>query len=374
MALLSITILLLYLITIGSLIYGFDKVSISHLDDTTVQTKFSVIIPFRNEAEHLPVLLESISALNYPESHFEIIFVDDTSEDNSVEIIKRIFQNTMFNYRIIKNIKQSSAPKKDAITSAINTAAFDWIITTDADCHLPKYWLDAFDNYIQHNKAQCIAGPVTYENTDSFLKRFQLLDFLSLQGATIGGFGIRKPFLCNGANFCYKKQLFQQLNGFEGNSHISSGDDIFLLQKVVQRNKNQVHYLKNKHAIVTTHPQQSFKDLVSQRVRWAAKTSSYNSLFGKLIALIVFLMNGYLVCTPLLVLAGFVSAKFLMYLFVVKFCIDFLLLFKTARFYNQEHYLPSYIISSILYPIFSVFIMFVSIFKGFKWKGRSYSK
>ena len=71
---------------------------------------------------------------------------------------------------------------------------------------LPKYWLDSFDEFIQQTHAICIAAPITYQTNPSFLNRFQALDILSLQGATIGGFGINKPFLCNGANFGYKKE------------------------------------------------------------------------------------------------------------------------------------------------------------------------
>jgi hypothetical protein len=62
------------------------------------------------------------------------------------------------------------------------------------------------------------------------LHHFQQLDIASLQGATIGSFGINKGFMCNGANFVYQI-LFQELNGFHGNDTIASGDDVFLLQK-----------------------------------------------------------------------------------------------------------------------------------------------
>ena len=40
---------------------------------------------------------------------------------------------------------------------------------------------------------------------------FQQLDFLSLQGATIGGFGLGKACMCNGANFGYAKKLFHHI-------------------------------------------------------------------------------------------------------------------------------------------------------------------
>lgn len=374
MLIITIVILILYLLLIGSFVIGFDNVKLSPPQNLTPEIKFSIVIPFRNEAECLPDLLTSIVDLKYPKHKFEILFVDDDSEDESVNLIRRKLSKTEIDFSILTNTKHCKSPKKEAITKAISQSKFEWIITTDADCILPKYWLDSFDCFIQTNDTKFIVAPVTYHNIASFLKRFQLLDFLSLQGASIGGFGMHQPILCNGANLAYKKSLFLDLNGFEGNDHISSGDDIFLLQKVTSKFPTHIHYLKSENAIVQTIPQLNFKALVSQRVRWAAKTTSYNSIFGKLTGLIVFVMNGFLVCSPLFVLANFISLKTLVYVFIIKLSIDFLLLFKTARFFNQESYLSSFFISSLLYPIFSVYVVFISIFKDYKWKDRPYYK
>lgn len=374
MLIISIIIIILYLALLGSFNIGFDKVESVSLEDISVKTSFSIVIPFRNEAEHLPDLLDSILALNYVKQKYEILFVDDQSEDESVQLIRSKLSKTKIDFSILRNDKNTDSPKKSAITKAISQSKYDWIVTTDADCKLPKYWLDTFDCFIQKKHSKFVIAPVTYYKNTTFLKRFQLLDFLSLQGVGIGGFGIKKPILCNGANLAYTKTLFRELNGFEGNTHISSGDDIFLLEKAVHKYPEHVHYLKNEHAIVETLAQPNFKSLISQRVRWASKSSSYGSLFAKLSGIIVFLMNGFLVCAPLLVLANFISVKILMYTFIIKFCIDFLLLFKTARFFNQESYLASYVFSSFMYPLFTVYVVFVSVFKGYKWKDRSYNK
>jgi cellulose synthase/poly-beta-1,6-N-acetylglucosamine synthase-like glycosyltransferase len=237
---------------------------------------------------------------------------------------------------------------------------------------LPKYWLDAFDCYIQSHEAKYIVAPVTYSKANSFFERFQILDFLSLQGATIGGFGIKKPFLCNGANLAYKKSFFLKIGGFEGNTNIASGDDIFLLEKAIKSDPKSVHYLKNLHARVKTLPEPNIKSLISQRKRWAAKTSNYNNLFGKLTGISVLFMNAFIICLTMITLAGIIQPKVLIYTFVIKFCLDFLLLYKTVRFFNQEQYLLSYFFSSIFYPFFSVFVAFASIFKGYEWKGRTF--
>ncbi|WP_034062517.1 glycosyltransferase [Lacinutrix jangbogonensis] len=374
MILILIIITFLYLALILTLAFGFDKVAVFKIEDIKAETKFSIIIPFRNEAENLPELLVSIGKLDYPKSHYEFIFVDDESEDDSVDIIARFLTSFQNKSSVIKNIRLTNSPKKDAITSAIKTAKHNWIVTTDADCILPKYWLDTLDCFIQQKQCEMIVAPVTYYKNNSFLKRFQLLDFLSLIGATVGGFGIGKPFLCNGANLAYKKTLFLELNGFDGNNEIASGDDIFLLQKAIKHNVNAVQFLKCKSAIVKTKPQPTLQSLISQRKRWAAKTSNYNSTFGKIVGLIVLLMNASLVCSFLLVLLGLLHFKPLLYIFAIKSLVDFLLIFKTARFFNQENQLFNIIFSSLLYPFFSVYIAFISMFFKYKWKGRSFKK
>ncbi|HEX9827497.1 MAG TPA: glycosyltransferase [Flavobacteriaceae bacterium] len=372
MTLIALIITLFYVVLIGSFVLGFDKVEEFQLKDIPAKTKFTIIVPFRNEAEHLPLLLKSISELNYPKERFEFIFVDDESSDNSVKLIEKFLGKFHNGSRIINNNRQTNAPKKDAISTALAIANYEWIVTTDADCILPKYWLDTFDCFIQSHDVNYIVAPVTYTKVHSFFERFQVLDFLSLQGATIGGFGIKRPFLCNGANLAYRTSLFNTLKGFEGNTNIASGDDIFLLEKAMKKEPQHVCYLKNLHATVSTIPETNFKNLVSQRLRWAAKTSSYSNLFGKLTGILVLFMNALIICLIMITAVGIVPPKVLIYTFLIKFGLDFLLLFKTVRFFNQEHYLLSYFFASILYPFFSVFVAFASIFRGYEWKGRTF--
>ena len=372
MTFITLVITLFYVAIIGSFVFGFDKVAEFQLKDIPAKTKFTIIIPFRNEAEHLPFLLNSIIGLNYPRDSFEIIFVDDASSDNSAKLIEGFQKKSGIDSKLIDNIRLSNAPKKDAISTAIKIAKYDWIVTTDADCILPKYWLDTYDCFIQGHDAKYIVAPVTYNSVNTFLDRFQLLDFLSLQGTTIGSFGIKKPFLCNGANLAYKASLFKSVNGFDGNTNIASGDDIFLLEKAIKLIPKEVHYLKNLHASVTTLPEPNLKSLISQRKRWASKTSKYSNLFGKLTGIFVLFMNALMICLLMITMAGIVQPKVLIYTFIVKFGLDFLLLFKTLRFFNQEQFLMSYIFSSLIYPFFSVFVAFASIFKGYEWKGRKF--
>ncbi|MFS4483683.1 glycosyltransferase family 2 protein [Hyunsoonleella sp. 2307UL5-6] len=374
MTIISICIAILYLILILSFCFGFDKVKDFLLSDIKAETKFSIVIPFRNEAENLPRLLKSLSALNYPKQLFEIILVDDNSNDDSVNSINIFIKTSALNISVLKNESITKSPKKDAITTAIQHAQHEWIITTDADCILPQYWLDSFDTFIQHKTPVCIVAPVTYFGGNSFLNRFQTLDMYSLQGATIGGFGIHKPFLCNGANFGYTKSVFNAIEGFKGNTDISSGDDVFLLEKIVQKYSKAVHYVKCEKAIVTTKPQTSWNALIQQRLRWAAKTSAYNSWFAKLVGVSIFLMNLTFLILPILSLSGTFNIKIWVYVLVIKLNVDFLLLYKTSAFFNQRGAFKSFLTSFFVYPFFSVYVAIASLFSGYTWKGRSFKR
>jgi glycosyltransferase involved in cell wall biosynthesis len=365
MILVLCVIMFFYCLSIGALIYGFTKVNSFACIELEPKTKFSIIVPFRNEAENLPKLLDSFSKLNYPAALFEVILVDDDSEE-----VFRVESKLAFGVEIIKNRRVSNSPKKDAIKTAMQIVKTDWIITTDADCFAKENWLLSLDDYIQNHDVSMIAGAVTYDGKDSFLHHFQQLDLASLQAATIGSFGLEKGFMCNGANFAYTKSFFQELNGFDGNDGIASGDDVFLLQKAIFKFPEKVCYLKTENNIVVTKPEHNWKSLFHQRVRWASKTGSYQSKFGIGLGLIVFLGNLGLLFVICFLWLGKGNFYVLLFLLLVKFLVDFVLIYKTNKFLKNKT--QFFVISSLLYPFFSVSVALYSWFGKYEWKGRKF--
>lgn len=366
----------LYVALILYFIHGFNRVKEFKTHYEKFDVSFSIIIPFRNEAAHLPQLLESIRELTYFENKYEFIFVDDESTDDSVEIIHQYLSETSTLYSVITNERASGSPKKDAINAAIKKAQFEWIITTDADCILPKHWLYQFGEFSSIYDSKMLVGPVNYaSHTFSFLEHFQILDFLSLQGATIGGFGIKKPFLCNGANLAYEKKTFLELDGFIGNDDIASGDDIFLFEKFYKAYPNTVHFLKSKQAIVTTSAVKTWKELINQRTRWAAKSSSYHLFFGKLVGLFVLLMNMSVIISFFSLFWNQVSFISFLFILIAKNAVDFTLITKTSFFYRgQKKKIRDYEFGSILYPFFSIYIVIKALTSKYSWKGRKFRR
>lgn len=365
----------IYIGLILGFIIGFFRIKTFKPSDAKPKNKFSIVIPFRNEEENLQPLIESLLKIDYPKSLFEVLFIDDESEDASVKKIEHLLgELDNFNYKIIGNERKSQSPKKDAIETAIKHSKHEWIITTDADCIATKKWLQNFNEFIEKKKPKMICAPVTYIEENNFLNTFQILDFMSLIGSTIGGFGINKPFLCNGANMCYQKESFIEVEGFKGNNNISSGDDIFLLEKFLINFKNDVYYLKSKSAIVKTKSAKNTKNLISQHVRWASKTKSYQNSFAKIVGLIVLSMN--LTILGLLFASVFITNTWNVFwqIFSVKLFVDFTLIFITLIFTNQSKKIIFLPLISILHPIFIVFVSLLSFFyKSQEWKGRKIS-
>lgn len=355
-------------------IIGFEKFKTLNYQEEKATTNFSILIPFRNEEDNLPMLLNSITKLNYPKSKFEIIFIDDDSQDNSkVEIEKWQTNNPEIKVSIINNVRFTNSPKKDALTLAISKSKFNWIVTTDADCILPKNWLAMFNKAILNQNPLFIAAPVKFKTENSFLFHFQNFNFLALMGSTIGAFGIKKPFLCNGANLCYSKEIFTSLNGFDGNSKIASGDDVFLLKKMVKNYPERTIYLKWKESIVETKSENNWTSFFQQQLRWASKTSAYTNVFSKSIGIVVFFQNLLLI---LIGIWSIIEVKYFQYfiiLFTLKLLLDFTLIKKTAHFLDSKANCTNYFLSSILYPFFVVIVALSSTIKNYQWKGRTFN-
>ncbi len=363
-----------YVVFILQLVLGFDKIKSFERVDAKPKTTFSIIVPFRNEEKNLPKLLKSISKLNYPKNLFELVLVDDFSTDASERVyIKWRMENGLIETTLLENLRLSNSPKKDAISRAIPILKHEWVVTTDADCVVQKNWLLILDNFIQKNNTEMVVGAVVYKTKNNWFHQFQQMDLLSLQGTTIGSFGIGKPFMCNGANFSYTKKLFNEIGGFDTNNKMVSGDDVFLLQKAKKSHSYKVHYLKNTEFIVKTKPENDLYKLFMQRVRWASKTSGYSGIYSKFLAVVVLAMNLSLVMGYGLQVTGFLNWKILLMVFSIKFFVDYLLLLKSNQYLSQSKFIFP-LVSSLVYPVFSSLVGLYSLFGKFSWKGRSFRK
>ena len=371
----SFILLNCYIIVLFFLYKGFQRLleiptsEISITETTTVS--FTIVIPFRNEEAHLLNLVNSLNALKFPKDRFEIIFFNDESNDSSIRIINKTIKPSI-NYTILENVLRTNSPKKDAITIAISKAKGTWIVTTDADCEVPKTWLIEYAKAIKTFDAKMLCAPVSINDSEGLLSKYQHADIFSLQGVTMGSFGTGNPLLCNGANLAFEKKAFYLVNGYEGNSHLASGDDVFLLQKMKAKFPDGVHFLKSNDAIVNTQPVTSWSALIDQRIRWASKTAKVGNKSSLLLGLLVFLINLLWIIILILGISTISSWYAAAVFILIKVIVDALFIKKIRLWMGNQLSFLSIFLSGFIYPFITCFVTIKSHFSSYQWKGRLY--
>ncbi|GAB4315065.1 MAG: glycosyltransferase [Bacteroidales bacterium] len=338
--------------------------------------KASIIIPARNESENILNLLRDLIRLNTDKKLYEVIVVDDHSEDNTPELVDTfIADNRLSNMRLIRVSGNLSTGmyKKGAISLGLKEADGELIITTDADCRVGPEWLNALLGFHQEEKPKMIVGPVMYEDIPSPFTRMQGLEFLSLIAITGGAIKIGRPVMCNGANLMYEKSAFDAVGGFSKDG-FASGDDVFLLLRFYKAfGPESVRFLKNTDAVVKTKPVETIGQFIQQRTRWASKNKGYD-LRILFVSVTVYLLNLLIVAGLLLAAFGWLPWKTYLLALALKSLIDLPILIGITSFVKQQKLLPYSLLLIPLYPLYIVITGALGITGGFRWKGRKINR
>jgi cellulose synthase/poly-beta-1,6-N-acetylglucosamine synthase-like glycosyltransferase len=366
--LITVFFLLLYAGLIFFYWEAWKKLNFYNVEPTNDYRFLSVIVPARNEEKNITALFNTLSQQTYPDEFFEIIVVDDYSTDSTAERVKS------FNPPNLLLIQpEASSPfssKKKAIEAGIKTAKGELIITTDADCIPTKNWLQTINNFYVKKDAAFIAAPVKFSYNNSMVQVFQTLDFLTLQGITAASVSANFHTMCNGANLAYKKEAFQQVNGFEGIDKVATGDDMLLMYKIWKKHPGKTFYLKNKDAIVSTKPMFTWKDFFMQRKRWASKTLVYDDYRIIAVLSFVYLLNCSFIA---LLIASLFNSFYWWYTFgfwVLKTIIELPFVYSVAKFYNERKLVKFLFFFQPLHIFYTVFVGLLSQFGKYEWKGR----
>jgi cellulose synthase/poly-beta-1,6-N-acetylglucosamine synthase-like glycosyltransferase len=373
----SVSVLLAFFYAFFFVLYIKHWKSLSYFKNTegyVPQTFISILIPARNEAEHILPCITSILKNNYPKELFEIIVIDDHSDDETPQYVRDLGHS---NVRLIElknyvKLGENQPFKKRAIEAAIGESKGSLIVTTDGDCLVPEKWLWLFAEFYETKGKRFIAGPVNFYDEKSVFERFQSLDYVGMMGIT--GAGVQGKFMnmCNGANLAYEKKIFYDVNGFQGIDHVSSGDDMLLMQKVAHMYPDSLGFLKNPQATVVTKAKPNVEEFFGQRLRWASKSSSYTEEFTVFQLIAVFLF-----CTSIpfnFLLGMFFDASFLLLSFIsfsTKIIFDFIFLKITTRFFNRQDLLKIFLPAQFLHGIYIITVgLWSNVKKKYVWKGR----
>ncbi len=366
---LMITFCMLYVILISIYTYGWYTLKTATGSIPDPSTPISILVPARNEEHNILNCLKDLSGQNYPAHLFEIIVIDDHSEDDTAEIVKE-FSGNKKNITLL-SLNKSETGKKTAIKIGIASSERKLIITTDADCRFGENWLRMISGAYETESSKMIVGPVIFSEGRNFFQRIQSLEFLSLIASGAGAISANSPILCNGANLAFEKQAFEKVGGYEIKEKYISGDDIFLLLRIRQSyGRSAISFLKNNDAIVSTSPQKNLKAFLQQRIRWISKAKGYTNFEIITTSLIVYLFN-YALFAGLIISIWIPGLLLLtLILFILKLVVDFPIYYGITDFVNKRYLLWYLLPLQALYVFYVSIIGFAGNFVGFRWKGR----
>lgn len=364
-----------YVALIGSYAYGWVR-TLKPASKTKGDVTITVVIAARNEEENIGKCLQAVLLQNYDGALYDVIVVDDHSEDRTSSIVEELQQK----HPRLKLIRlEEGKGKKAAISAAVAQSKAKWIVTTDADCSMSSGWLSSIAASYATSNLKMMVGPVAFEAEKGVFQRMQSLELMALVGSTAGSLYFNRAIMCNGANLGYSREIFNEINGFEGIDGLASGDDVLLMYKIAAKYPGSIGFLKDREAIVRTSAQRSLGGFMDQRKRWASKGFTVLNTSTRTVSLLV-----YLFCFFLLLMGGLVafgSIKSTVYQPFLQIClillgfkcvIDFLLLFLAASFFRKRGYLSLFLPEQVLYIFYVVLIGAMGNIGRYSWKGRTY--
>ncbi len=348
---------------------GWKRLGISRILSAPTRS-VAVIIAARNEEENIGRTIECLLNQDFPKHLLEIIIVDDHSDDRTSEIVRSYAEHDV---RLIQwnDSDKLNSYKKKAIAKAIETCKSEIIVTTDADCRMGNQWLRTVVGYFEQQDLYLLSSPVVYSEERSFFERLQTLEFLYLIGLGAAGIGNRHPTTCNGANLAYRKDIFFALEGFNGIDDLASGDDELFLHKVAEKYAGRIGFCKSRDAVVYTDAKVDMKAFISQRKRWASKSTRYKNKAVVTLGILIWLYNLALLGT--FIFGVFVSSSYLTLFaisLVIKMGVEFIFLKPLVAFANRRELLQYLPLLTPLHIVYLVYIGFLGNIGKYDWKGR----
>ena len=374
---LSIFFLLCYIMLIFTYILGWRQLETYSLtEEKQVATSVAVIIPARNESEHISACLQSIFHQNYPTDLLEIIVIDDYSTDGTAQIVEE-WCGKMEHLQLIRLAdelplsEKLNSYKKKAIEIAISKTKQQLIVTTDADCLMQPNWLCTLVSFYETYRPKLMTAPVCFTKETTFFQLFQSLDFAGMMVATGASVHLNLSNMCNGANLTYERAVFEEVGGFRGIDDIASGDDMLLMHKVWKKYPKKVSFVKSYDATVFSYAQATIGDFAQQRIRWASKSTKYEDTRITFFLAAVYLLHISLLLN--LVLSIFVSAAFVPILLIslfAKMLTDFIFLAVACQFFNRTELLWLFLPAQLVHIVYILVIGALGNFGSYEWKGR----
>jgi len=272
----------------------------------------SIIIPAYNEASTITETVLSALSLRYP--NFEIIVVNDGSDDQTLETLKKAFDlypstrdysidipcNTIkslygsADYANLVVVDKKNGGKSDALNAGINVAQFPLFCNIDSDSIVDaESLLKVVDLFAKDWRIVAAGGTIRTANhcriedgqvveirlSPKFWVRFQIIEYMRafLFGragwSVIGGL-----LILSGAFSVFRRRAVVETGGYRIDTVGEDMELVLRIQRVMKNLKREARVVFLPDPVCWTQVPEDYHSLQSQRRRWQRGLSE--SLFG----------------------------------------------------------------------------------------------
>lgn len=218
----------------------------------------SVIITCSNQAELLQQNLEAFLNQDYP--CFEVIVVDECSEDETQEVLSEMQKKypALKTSRIFPGTKFRRT-KKIAINIGVLAAQYDVLLFSEIDCRPEgKNWIRSMQAEFDENTAVVIGFANYAVGSSSFdIRRyFRFLWFWKAILFVRNGMNV----IGNGYNMGYRKKYYLEKRGFSGNTQEYIGYDTEMVRELSRKGNVKVVKGEEARIIIGDDSRKAWKD------------------------------------------------------------------------------------------------------------------
>lgn len=230
----------------------------------------SVIISAHNESDNLSQYLQALLTQDYPT--YEVIVVDDGSEDNTREVVERYMtQDSRLHMTFVPFGARVGSTKKLALTLGAKAAQYEWLLLTDADCRPESsHWISAM---MEKATKDVVLGFSPYFYDEGFVNRLVRFDTLFNGLHYLGAALCGHPYMGVGRNLAYRKSLFFESGGFTHLMQNRAGDDDLFVNHVATKANTTVAL--NRESYVWSLAKTSLLEWLQQKRRHLSVSPAY---------------------------------------------------------------------------------------------------
>ncbi len=331
------------------------------------RSEVSVIVVAKDEEEILPKLLSSLEAQSH--KSFETILVSDRSEDRTLELMQEYRKKHGARVKVLENREdpEGLGPKQFVLDIAVEAAGGQILVFTDADCILPRTWVEHLLPYFNDPRVGVVFGQISLGPQKSFFRRFQAFDQPLIHQYNSATAGLGMPGSCFGNNLVARRAVLDDIGGFRSLGYTLTEDAA--LATAAGKKKWKVRVSTRTDTMIQTVSQNSWRDFINQHLRWNSGGfyhKDFTTRFGY--RFITLFLIASILAVPI---APFVPL--LAILPVASFVSVGLMAFLSGVLYRPDKvgYLLRLVPYTCFFLAFYSFVTTLSIFKvPLQWKGK----